>query len=137
VDDDPTAGNSNRTIQVDALADVELLDQDSESMEADAAVAPGPARPPPPLPYRRPNLIIIGVVVLLAGGLGAVGAYLIPNAEPTAVAPATAPAPVETAPAETAPAETAPAEEEVIRHVPLGEEFIIRFDEDAGLPPSE
>lgn len=135
MEDDPTSGDANRTIQVDALADVELLDQDSESSEADAA--PSPARPPPPLPYRRPSMIILGVVVLVAGGLGAAGAYFIPSADPpVTVAPPVAAAASAPA-AETVPAETVPAEEEVIRHVPLDEAFILRFDDDAGLPPNE
>lgn len=130
VDHDPTAGEANRTIQVDALADVELLDQD-ESAESDAPPPLGPAAAPPPLPYRRPSVIILVVVVLLAGALGAAGAYLIPSTEPEVVA---APAPAEAA-APAAP--EAPPEEEVVRHVPLDEAFIIRFDEDAGSPPSE
>lgn len=125
MDDDPTAANANRTIQVDALADVELLDQE----ESAAGAPPALAAAPPPLPYRRPSVIILFVVVLIAGALGAGGAFLIPSAEPEVLAaPATPATP-------TAP-ERSP-EDEVIRHVPLGEEFIIRFDEDAGSPPSE
>ncbi len=130
--DDPEARDPNRTMQVDALSDVELLDQDADSSEGEALPSASPGRAPPPLPYRRPSVIAIVAVVVLAGILGAAGSFLIPSAEPAATPTAAPPSATEAPSPEPAAAET-----EEVRHVPLGEEFIIRFDEDAGLPPSE
>lgn len=102
----------NRTIQIDALTDVQLVDHHEELVVS---------RRPPPLPPRKPNLLVLALVVVVTGLLGAVAAhFLLPE-----VAPAPAPSAVDP-----------PAE--VIREVPLDEAFMIHAgsDPDAGLAPS-
>ncbi len=114
----------NRTIQIDALTDVQLVDNEED--------APLISRAPPPLPPRKPpSLWLLGGVVVITGVLGALGAhFLIPSA------PVSVPAPP--------PAEPAEPAEEAVRHVPLGEDFVIlagpaepAAEPDAGLPPTE
>lgn len=110
----------NRTIQIDALTDVQLVDNEED--------APLISRAPPPLPPRKPPSVwLMGGVVVITGVLGALGAhFLIPSAPVSAPPPPAAPA------------------EEAVRHVPLGEDFVILAgpepadtEPDAGLPPTE
>lgn len=109
----------NRTIQIDALTDVQLVDNEEE--------APLISRAPPPLPPRKPPSVwVLGGVVVITGVLGALGAHFLIPPAPVAV------------PAAPPPAEPA---EEAIRHVPLSEDFVILANEpasepDAGLTPA-
>jgi hypothetical protein len=125
VDDEESVPRAapNRTIQIDALTDVQLVDNEED--------APLISRAPPPLPPRKPPSVwLLGGVVVITGVLGALGAhFLIPSA------PVSAPPP---------PAEPAAPAEEAVRHVPLGEDFVILAgpepadtEPDAGLPPTE
>lgn len=120
MDDDEGAPKAapNRTIQIDALTDVQLVDNEEDE-------APLISRAPPPLPPRKPpSLWLLGGVVVITGVLGALGAhFLIPSA------PVSVPPP---------PAEPAEPAEEAVRHVPLGEDFVILAspEPDAGLTPA-
>jgi hypothetical protein len=115
---------SSQTIQVDALSDVELLDQGAEPGE------PPNVSSPPPLP-RKPKgassarrAVELLAVVIVTGALGAVGAHF--------VAPS-APAPAPPPPAAAPP----PVIEPEINHVILDEGLVIRAEPDAGLAAPE
>jgi hypothetical protein len=118
-DDKPAAPVPQGTIQIDALTDVQLIDQlASESSESEAPVA---VSKPPPLPKKKPAPIgrTIGLTLLAAivGGSLAFAAvhYLFPS--PPVAAPV---APV-VAPPASAPPTTAPA----VRRVTLDDEPIV------------
>lgn len=135
-EEDKRLAPGNRTIQVDALTDVELLENaegrdDAEPAAEGAAPPPLPPRtslkatPPATKPAGIPWLAI-AVTVVITGGLGALGAhFLVPApAAPAAPAPAAAPTP--------APEPPAPPAE--VRRVTLDDEVIISAESpDAGL----
>lgn len=126
----PAAGHPNRTMQIDALTDVQLVDNADDAAEPDAEeAAPVPGRAPPPLPpskKRSPAAMVGGfaLVVVVTGGLGALGAHFL-------VPPAAAPAPVAVA----SPPPPAAEPEPEMRHVRLDDEFVIGGPApDAGAP---
>lgn len=141
-DQDKRAAPGNRTMQIDALPDIELID--NAVADAKARTEAGASIAPPPLPPRagRPGVpwLVIGVTVLVTGGLGALGAYLfVPAAAPAPPVPAAAAAPPEAAPTEAAPTEApggeAPTE---VNRVTLEDEVLIGIEApDAGLTPTE
>jgi hypothetical protein len=138
-EEDKRLAPGNRTIQVDALTDVELIE--SAAAEAAAAEEGAPAAPPPlpprtSLPAAKPEAkpagvpwLAIAITVVVTGTLGALGAhFLVP-----AAAPPETPTPPAATPAPTAPA--APAE---VRRVTLEDEVIISAESpDAGLAAPE
>jgi hypothetical protein len=140
-DEDKRAAPGNRTMQIDALPDIELID--NAIADAKARSEAGDPAAPPPLPPRAGGpavpWLVIAVTVVVTGGLGALGAYsLVPAAAPTvpaAAAPAPPPAATPAPPSDEAPADEAPAE---VHRVTLEEEVVIGVEApDAGLTPSE
>lgn len=124
--------SSSQTVQVDALADVELVDNDPEEGAEPPSEAPVVSMPPPlpKRPQRSPvvmGLGFVGVVVVM-GGLGALGAHFL-------VPAAASPTPPVVAPVAAAPPAAAEAPAPEVRHVRLDDEFVIGGPEpDAGTP---
>jgi hypothetical protein len=141
---DKRAAPGNRTMQIDALPDIELIDNAVADAKARSEAASSPMAPPPLPPRAGPPRVpwlVIGVTVVVTGGLGALGAYfLVPAAAPPAALPAAAAPPPSEAPSAgpsggEAPVGEAPAE---VNRVTLEEEVLIGIEApDAGLTPSE
>ncbi len=134
VDDDdsqaPGKAPSHRTIQIDALTDVEIVDhgtdEGGEEGGEDEAAAPQVGRAPPPLPPKEGaspsmgKIVGLAFIALVVGALGVLAAHFaFPPAAPTAP-PAVAAAP---------PEASAPAS---VRQVHMAEELVIRADEEPG-----
>lgn len=120
MDDDerkaPGGAAGNRTIQIDALTDVELVDhhaaEDDDGSNAGEAAVVGRAPPPLP-PKQRSPLKVAGltIVAVVTGALCALGIvhFLLPSSAPTTAGtpPSDAPAPA-------------------VRRVQLDDELVIR-----------
>jgi hypothetical protein len=120
---------SNRTIQVDALSDVQLVD--SVESSTDEQVDSPAVSAPPPLPRKRPPMPmsrILGLTLLAivaGGGLGFVAIhFLFPAPPPASVV---APTPTVAPP---------PSEPPRVRRVVLGDDEVIRVSAPASPPSS-
>ncbi len=111
---------NNRTIQVDALTDVQLIDQAADADDSESEDAVGAGRAPPPLPPKRTaprstgRTVLLTLFAVMAGGLFAFAVVRFVS-EP---APTSAPTPPSTAIA-------APAEAPHVHRVQLDEELVI------------
>jgi hypothetical protein len=120
VEDEDRKPVGNRTIQIDALTDVELVDHHRPDAAADDDEAPIAGRAPPPLPRKAPRPpslarnIGLTVIALATGVVFALGVvhFLFPSVPTTA-------------------ATTAPPTGPEVRHLQLDEELVIRADEPA------
>ncbi len=106
--------SDGRTIRIDALTDVELLDHAAAVDDDDERESAAPAAAPPPLPKKAPpartGLKIAGIVVALGAGVLcalAIVHFVFP-------APAAPPAP------------EAAASPAAVRHVHMDDELVIR-----------
>lgn len=132
--DAPQPAAANRTIQIDALTDVQLVDQVADEDGAtDEGAAPNVSAPPPlprkqaEAPRSNGRALALTFVAVLAGGFLAFLAvhYLMPaRPAPTqAAAPPFTAATVASPPPTTVTPSEPPSE---VRHVQIDEEMVIR-----------
>lgn len=119
----PGGAPANRTIQIDALTDVELVDSHGDEPEED----PLPSRAPPPLPRKQAaspmRTVGLTLLAITAGAMFALAVvhFVFPSPPPPVAAaspttPASAPEPVAPAP-------------RAMRQLRLDDEFVIRSSE--------
>jgi hypothetical protein len=123
VDDDeripPGNAGTNRTIQIDALTDVQLVDQVADGDDGESDEAPVAVSAPPPLPPKRTveprstgRTVMLTLVAVAAGGLFAFAIVHF------VLTPAPPPAPAEVAAPETPRVHRVQLDEELVIHAP-------------------